>query len=95
MVGRLELFGFKNEVPALVAVHPAVALAAVAMRLLERALKHIALVSGGVGFVYTEQFTELYDEALCDGQFAGSNAMPALYEYFGRIGVTNRLVYST
>jgi hypothetical protein len=33
------------------------------------------LVSGGVGFVYAEQFAELYNEALCGGQFAGGNAM--------------------
>lgn len=46
-----------------------------------------------MGFVYAEQFAELYNEALCGGQFAGGNAMPALNEYFGGISLSNKLIY--
>lgn len=44
-----EFFGFEDEVPAFVAVHPAVAGAAVAVRFFERALEHVVLFGGGVG----------------------------------------------
>lgn len=44
-----EFFGFEDEVAAFVAVHPAVAGAAVAVRFFERALEHVVLFGGGVG----------------------------------------------
>ena len=79
----VDFFGFEDKVAAFVAVHAAVAFAAVAVPFFERALKHVVLVGRGMGPLDPQQFTQFEDETLRGGQFAASSLVPALDECFG------------
>ena len=78
LAARLDLFGFEDEVAAFVAVHAAVAFAAVIVPFFEWALEHVALLSRGVGALYAQQFAQFNDKGLCGSQFATGRGLPAL-----------------
>ncbi len=64
------------------AVDAAFAGAAVAVGFFDGALEHVVLLGRGVGLVHTEQRAQVDDKALCGGQFAGGDALPAGDEVF-------------